>query len=129
MLATFRSIGEAQARFGPEACRRVVVSFTVASSDALDVLTLAAAAGESTPAIDVVPLFESSDALAAAGDILGAILEDPTYRRHLASRGDRQEVMLGYSDSNKESGSWPRPGSCTRRRSRSSKRRGHGTWS
>jgi phosphoenolpyruvate carboxylase len=118
VLATFRSIGEAQARFGQKACRRVVVSFTMAPSDVTDVLALAAAAGLRNPGgdladgdavdaaagIDVVPLFESSDALASAGDILGAVLDDPSYRRHLAGRGDRQEVMLGYSDSNKESG-------------------------
>ncbi|MGH2474428.1 MAG: phosphoenolpyruvate carboxylase, partial [Candidatus Limnocylindrales bacterium] len=48
--------------------------------------------------------FESSDALANAGPILGALLSDPSYRAHLATRDDAQEVMLGYSDSNKESG-------------------------
>jgi phosphoenolpyruvate carboxylase len=103
VLATFRSIPEAQARFGVEACRRVVVSFTATPRDVMNVLDLAARAG-GEPAIDVVPLFESSDALAAAGEILDALLRDPAYRSHVASRGDRQEVMLGYSDSNKESG-------------------------
>jgi phosphoenolpyruvate carboxylase len=103
VLATLRSIGEVQERFGPEACRRVVVSFTASPRDVTDVLELAGTATASA-AIDVVPLFESSDALAAAGDILDALLDDAGYRRHLASRGDRQEVMLGYSDSNKESG-------------------------
>jgi phosphoenolpyruvate carboxylase len=103
VAATFRSVAEAQAKFGEEACRRVVVSFTHSASDVTDVLALAAAAGGG-PAIDVVPLFESSDALASAGQILDAVFDDPAYRRHLATRGDRQEVMLGYSDSNKESG-------------------------
>jgi phosphoenolpyruvate carboxylase len=81
----------------------VIVSFTAAARDVFDVLDLAERAG-GTRAIDVVPLFESSEALATAGDILGAVLDDDAYRRHVAARGDRQEVMLGYSDSNKESG-------------------------
>jgi phosphoenolpyruvate carboxylase len=108
VLATFRSIAALQERFGEEACRRFVVSFTAAASDATDVLRLAKVAVDGSdgagPRLDVVPLFESSDALAAAGSILDALLADPDYRRHLATRGDRQEVMLGYSDSNKESG-------------------------
>ncbi len=106
VLETFRAIARIQARFGAAAAHRYVVSFTLAVSDVTDVLDLARiAAGEAeSPALDVVPLFESADALAAAGDLLEALLRDPGYRRHLASRGDRQEVMLGYSDSNKESG-------------------------
>jgi phosphoenolpyruvate carboxylase len=103
VLATFRSIGEAQDRYGPDSTCRVIVSFTVAPRDVTDVLELAVAAGGST-AFDVVPLFESSEALTTAGAILDAVLRDPAYRGHVSSRGDRQEVMLGYSDSNKESG-------------------------
>ena len=103
VLATFRSIGDAQARFGVDACHRVIVSFTAAPRDVTDVLALARAAN-TTAAIDVVPLFESSEALTSAGSIIDRLLSDESYREHLASRGDRQEVMLGYSDSNKESG-------------------------
>ncbi len=51
-----------------------------------------------------MPLLESPDALDGAGPLLEALLADPRYRAHLASRGDRQEVMLGYSDSNKAGG-------------------------
>ncbi len=106
VFATFRAIATAQARFGEQACHRYVVSFTLAASDATDVLALAraAAGAEAAAAIDVVPLFESFDALRDAGRILRELLADPAYRAHLAGRGDRQEVMLGYSDSNKESG-------------------------
>jgi phosphoenolpyruvate carboxylase len=104
VLATFRSIGEAQRRFGSEATHRVIVSFTASPRDVMNVFELARHAGDAEPAIDVVPLFESSEALTAAGHILGSLLVDPAYRSHLRSRGDRQEVMLGYSDSNKESG-------------------------
>ena len=52
----------------------------------------------------MVPLFESADALEGCAAIVDALLADPAYRAHLVARGDRQEVMLGYSDSNKESG-------------------------
>jgi phosphoenolpyruvate carboxylase len=52
----------------------------------------------------VVPLFETAAALASAREIVRDLLTDTAYRAHLRSRGDRQEVMLGYSDSNKESG-------------------------
>jgi phosphoenolpyruvate carboxylase len=107
VLATFRAIAEAQARFGVDACHRYIVSFTASAADVTDVLELArqaTPAGSPPPVLDMVPLFESSEALGAAGDILGALLDEPGYRAGLAERGDRQEVMLGYSDSNKESG-------------------------
>ena len=101
----FRAIGRIQERFGQEALSRYVVSFAEGAADVLTVIGLAAdaAAGE-PPVLDVVPLFESSAALSAAGPILDEALKDASYRAHLRTRNDRQEVMLGYSDSNKESG-------------------------
>jgi len=108
VLATFVAVAGLQARFGIAAAHRFVVSFTAAASDATDVLHLARVAAEragaEAPALDVVPLFESAAALESAGPILDALLADDEYRRHLETRGNRQEVMLGYSDSNKESG-------------------------
>ena len=56
------------------------------------------------PVLDVVPLLESAEALAGAAELLDGLLADPAYRAHLRGRGDAQEVMLGYSDSSKESG-------------------------
>ncbi len=106
VLATFRAVARVQQRFGVEAAHRYVVSFTLAARDATDVLELARAAAASAqpPVLDVVPLFESADALEGAGMILDELLRDAAYRDHVRGRGDRQEVMLGYSDSNKESG-------------------------
>jgi phosphoenolpyruvate carboxylase len=117
VLATFRAIADAQRRFGPAAAGRYVVSFTRSARDLRAVLALARLAGAASPPasetggfapaspiLDVVPLFESADALEGCAGILDALLADPSYRAHLADRGNRQEVMLGYSDSNKESG-------------------------
>jgi phosphoenolpyruvate carboxylase len=119
-LATFRSVARLQARFGERACHRYIISFTTTPDDVATVLELArrAAAPEpfgrsvpiladlpaALPALDVVPLLESADALSGAAGLLESLLTDPAYREHLRARGDSQEVMLGYSDSSKESG-------------------------
>ncbi len=107
VLATLEAMARIQRRYGVDACHRYVISFTRRASDVLDVLELARrAAGEAgdAPVVDVVPLFESADALEACATIVDELLADPGYRRHLAGRGMSQEVMLGYSDSTKESG-------------------------
>ena len=104
VLETFRAIAEVQARFGPEACQRYVISFTRCPQDVFDVLALAERAGLEQATLDVVPLLESADALEGADRLLDDLLADPTYRQHVRERGDHQEVMLGYSDSTKESG-------------------------
>ncbi len=104
VLETFRAIADIQARFGPEACQRYVISFTRGPQDVLDVLALAGRAGLEQATLDVVPLLESADALKDADRLLDALLGNPAYRRHVQERGNHQEVMLGYSDSTKESG-------------------------
>ncbi|MEO5964485.1 MAG: phosphoenolpyruvate carboxylase, partial [Candidatus Limnocylindrales bacterium] len=120
VLATFRSIARLQARFGLDASHRYVISFTTSAADVETVLELARRAAEpepfgasvpvladlpaACPVLDVVPLLESADALAGAGALLDDLLGNPAYREHLGARGNVQEVMLGYSDSSKESG-------------------------
>ena len=54
--------------------------------------------------MDLVPLFETIDDLKNAPDILQRLCADKSYRRHLRRRDDVQEVMVGYSDSNKDGG-------------------------
>ncbi len=110
VLDTFAAIADLQRDFGEHACRRYVISFTRGPEDVRAVLDLAAIAdpvGGLADRIDVVPLLESLDTLEGAGGFLRALLRAPWYREHLAGRGGRQEVMLGYSDSNKESGFLP----------------------
>jgi phosphoenolpyruvate carboxylase len=75
---------------------------------AVDALGSAADLTSSVPfsevPLDIAPLFETVDDLQHAPATLQALLDDPVYRRHLAARGDRQWVMLGYSDSGKDGG-------------------------
>jgi len=106
VLETFRSVARIHARFGSAAVPRAIVSFTSAASDVFDVLDLARLAlGEGRPPdLEIVPLFESAEALRSAGALLDEILDDTAYRAWVEAHGNRQEVMLGYSDSNKESG-------------------------
>src|SRR4051812_1925235 len=104
-LDTFRTMARLQERFGAEACRRVIVSFTRSAADVAGVRALAAlAVPAGGRARGVVPLFESRRELESAPDILDEVLALPGTRRRLAARDRRMEVMLGYSDSAKESG-------------------------
>ena len=112
-LGAYRAARDAHAA-EPEALGAFVVSMTDAVSDLLEVLLLAREAGLWTLSpdgtvrspVDAVPLFETISDLDAAPGILRALFASPAYRRHLAARGGFQEVMLGYSDSNKDGGYW-----------------------
>jgi phosphoenolpyruvate carboxylase len=103
VLGTLRAMAEIQRRLGPAACRRYVVSFTRGPADIAAVYELAEASGL-PPVLDVVPLFETGADLARATATLDGMLELPAVRRRLRATGRRAEVMLGYSDSAKESG-------------------------
>ncbi|MCA1569683.1 MAG: phosphoenolpyruvate carboxylase [Chloroflexi bacterium] len=107
--STMRVIRELHATFGPDALPRYIVSFTRAPSDITVLLELDSqvSPGAGPLELDLVPLLESRDALVGAGDLLRALLDHPAYRPHVRGRGMRQEVMLGYSDSNKEVGYLP----------------------
>ena len=105
----FVSAREAIERYGPRTVETCIVSMTKGADDVLAAVVLAREAGlvdtdAGTAMVGFVPLLETVDELRAAHVILGQLLADPTYRRLLASRGNVQEVMLGYSDSNKDAG-------------------------
>ena len=106
---TFLAIEDLIARFGPEAIETYIVSMTKGADDLVAAVVLAAQAGlvniaESKAHIGFAPLLETVAELRAAGEILEKLLSNPTYRHVVALRGDVQEVMLGYSDSNKDAG-------------------------
>ncbi|MDO1529493.1 phosphoenolpyruvate carboxylase [Fulvimonas sp. R45] len=128
LRAVFRTLGEMRARYGVEATGLYIISMARTAADVLAVLALARHGGlavasapgrgavdpspsplrgeeaKSVVPLDIAPLFETVDDLKNAPATLRALLADPVYREHLRARGDRQWVMLGYSDSGKDGG-------------------------
>ncbi|TFV68518.1 phosphoenolpyruvate carboxylase [Blastococcus sp. CT_GayMR20] len=116
-LDVLLAAAEQVALLGPRTIPNYVISMCESVSDVLEVAILLKEVGlldpgaASSPAhpgptssVGISPLFETIDDLKAAGTTLSAMLDQPLYRALLASRGDVQEVMLGYSDSNKDGG-------------------------
>ena len=100
-------------RVDPDAVGSYIVSMTHTVSDLLEPMLLAKEAGLGTVAdgafrcpIDVVPLFETIEDLDAADDRMETLFTHPVYAAHLEGRNGFQEIMLGYSDSNKDGGYW-----------------------
>ncbi|VFB07873.1 phosphoenolpyruvate carboxylase [Corynebacterium striatum] len=101
-LGIFRAASQAVRKFGPQSVSHCIISMTGSVSDILEPMVLLKEVGLSE--VDVVPLFETIDDLKAGARILERLWAVPFYREHLRARGDIQEVMLGYSDSNKDGG-------------------------
>ena len=117
VVATIRVAAEIQRRHGRSALGGYVISGCTGAEDLRDLLELFSwAADERIPAaatvgadpgspdVDIVPLLESAAALDGAAHLVDTVAADPVLRAHLATRDGRLEIMLGYSDTNKESG-------------------------
>src|SRR5438034_1859838 len=107
-LAVFRAAAEAHARFGTDVIHQCIISMCKGMSDMLEVAVLLKEVGLINPsgrsAINIVPLFETIEDLQASSGIMDRMLSLHDYRKLVDSRGGIQEVMLGYSDSNKDGG-------------------------
>jgi phosphoenolpyruvate carboxylase len=108
-LAIFRTVAKAHRIYGKACLPNAIISKTNGVSDMLELAVLAKEVGllrpgEAVSDVNIVPLFETIADLRNAADTMQHLLAMPAYRRLLASRNDTQEVMLGYSDSNKDGG-------------------------
>ena len=111
LLTSLREVARLKQRY-PAAIRSYIISGAAAAEDVRNLLWLAGLCGVTCaaspdgrdPGLTPVPLFESIDDLRNAPEICRALWTSPAYRPYLESWGRRQEVMLGYSDSNKDGG-------------------------
>ncbi|GAX89729.1 phosphoenolpyruvate carboxylase [Effusibacillus lacus] len=111
-LDVFHTIRKGHKLFGEECIQNYLISLSQGVSDLLEVLLLAKEAGlfsweaegRATSKINIVPLFETIEDLREAPAIVARLFANPVYRIHLQGRGNLQEIMLGYSDSNKDGG-------------------------
>ncbi|MHA7129328.1 phosphoenolpyruvate carboxylase [Algoriphagus namhaensis] len=107
MLKSIQCIGEVQESNGEDVLHRYIISNSQSAKHILEVYQLnrlLLTDGSSSLPLDIVPLFETIEDLAAAPDIMRYLYGFDTYRHHLRSRGDKQTIMLGFSDGTKDGG-------------------------
>lgn len=103
VIATWRMVAEAHERYGPHCIDSVIASMSKQPSDILTMLLFASEVGI-TERVDIVPLFETVDDLEASDQTMSTLFDLELYRAYLETRGMRQQVMVGYSDSSKDGG-------------------------
>ncbi len=105
-LQTIAEIKQIQTSSGEPACHRFIISNCQQASDILQLIELFLWSGweEDNLSVDFVPLFETVHDLADAAAIMNTLYAHPFYKKHLESRGNKQHIMLGFSDSTKDGG-------------------------
>jgi Phosphoenolpyruvate carboxylase len=107
MLRSIQSIGTIQNRNGQDALHRYIISNCQSVKHLLEVFQLTKLSldpGDKGMNLDIVPLFETVDDLAAAPEIMSFLYKLPVYQKHLQHRGNKQTIMLGFSDGTKDGG-------------------------
>ncbi|MCX8504415.1 MAG: phosphoenolpyruvate carboxylase, partial [Beijerinckiaceae bacterium] len=107
-IAVFKTASEAHARYGREVIANCIISKAEGVSDMLELAVLLKEVGllaaDGSANVNVIPLFETIGDLQACAAVMESAFSNPSYRALVKNRGDMQEVMLGYSDSNKDGG-------------------------
>ena len=89
---------------GEKGCNRYIISNNQSALNVLEVFAMIRLSDWEVPSVDIAPLFETVPDLEVAPDVMDAIYSDPTYRAHLERRGNKQTIMLGFSDGTKDGG-------------------------
>jgi phosphoenolpyruvate carboxylase len=106
LIESIDVIGQIQEQNGVEGCQRYVISNCQSALDVIRVFQLAnlILGKEEDLKLDIVPLFETIEDLANASSVIKALYNIPAYREHLKRRGNKQIIMLGFSDGTKDGG-------------------------
>ncbi len=104
-FSLFKTIKDVQTKYGEYACHRFIISNCRNEKSVLQVYAMAKSNNWETPlSLDIVPLFETIDDLLHAPQAMKKLYGNKHYRLHLKNRGDRQVIMLGFSDGTKDGG-------------------------
>ncbi len=105
-LGSINAIKKIQQKNGVIGCHRYIISHCTSAANMMEVYGLFLLGGwkKEDLTIDIVPLFETIEDLQQAGKIMETLYEFPVYRKHLKARGDKQTIMLGFSDGTKDGG-------------------------
>jgi len=105
-LGTIRLMKEIQTASGEKACQRFIISNCQQASDILQLMNLFLWSGwkKENLSVDFMPLFETVNDLAVAAQVMERLYTHPFYKEHLQRRGNKQTIMLGFSDSTKDGG-------------------------
>jgi phosphoenolpyruvate carboxylase len=105
-LGTIRLMKEIQLSSGEKACQRFIISNCQQASDILQLINLFLWSGwkKDSLSVDFMPLFETVNDLAVAAQVMERLYTHPFYKEHLKRRGNKQTIMLGFSDSTKDGG-------------------------
>ena len=103
-LGSIRAMQKIQSQNGELGCHRYIISNNQTAQNIFEVFAMIRLSNWESPTVDVAPLFETISDLSIAPKVMDVVYSDPTYRNHLRTRGDKQTIMLGFSDGTKDGG-------------------------
>ena len=103
-LASIYAMKNIQEKNGAKACERYIISNNGSVVNVMEAFAMIRLCDWETPNCDVIPLFETIDDLKGADKVMEALYTNSEYKKHLQRRGNRQSIMLGFSDGTKDGG-------------------------
>ena len=103
-IGSIRAMRKIQESNGERGCNRYIISNCQSIDNLLELFALHKICNWDKPSVDIIPLFETIPDLKVCEEIMNSLYKNKEYRKHLTTRGDKQTVMLGFSDGTKDGG-------------------------